>query len=248
MPLAEVVVEVKWKLAPNPVAGLPPTDPNYKLLVGSLFDRMKADYPFHETLPAASVPDEFVPHIVQHRFRLAEDNYPLVQVGPGILAVNDTKGYSWKRYLPSVVDAVAKLRDTYSGELTPEATILRYINAVPFDFGTSNAFEFMTDNFNVSVAFPPQLFSDHPVEQRPNTVLLESMHTLASPAGVVSLKFSTGEFAASSHLVWETQVLSLGADVPTLDGLEVWLNQAHDVARAWFFILIEGKLEDEFRA
>lgn len=248
MPLAEVVVEFKWKLTPNPVAGMPPTDPPYKLLVGSLFDRVKAEYPFHETLPAASVPDEYVPQLVQHRFRRAENGYPLVQVGPGILAVNDSKGYSWKRYLPGVLDAVAKLRDTYTGELTPEATILRYINAVPFDFGVSNAFEYMTTNFNVSVAFPPQLFSDHPVEQRPNTVLLESTHTLVDPAGLVSLKFSTGEFAGSSHLVWETQVLSLGANAPTLDGLEVWLNQAHDVARAWFFTLIEGKLEAEFRA
>lgn len=248
MPLAEAVFEFKWKLTPSPVVGAPPTDPSYKLLVGSLFDRVKADYPFHEPLPTASVPDEYVPHVVQHRFRRAINDYPLIQIGPGILAANDTEGYSWARYLPRVLDAVGKLRDTYTGELVPEAAILRYINAVPLDFSTANVFDFMRENFKVNVDYPHQLFSDHRVEPRPNTVVLESTHTLTAPVGIVSLKFSTGEFNGSQHLVWETQVQSVGDNAPTLGGLEGWLNQAHDVARAWFFALIEGNLEDGFRS
>lgn len=248
MPLAEVVFEFKWKLTPSLTPGRPTSDPFYKLLVGSLFDQVKAQYPFHEPLPAASVPDEFVPQVVQHRFRRAENDYPLIQIGPGILAVNDTKGYSWVRYLPRVLDAVAKLRDTYTGELVPEVVILRYINAVPLNFTTTDVFEFMRENFKVAVAYPHQLFSEHPVEPRPNTVLLESSHVLTNPAGAVSLKFSTGEFNNAQHLLWETQVQSIGDEAPTLDGLEDWLNRAHDIARAWFFTLIEGRLEDEFRA
>ena len=248
MPLAEAVFEFKWMLTPNPMQGAPPTDPNYKLLVGSLFDRVRANYPFHEPLPAASVPDEFVPQVVQHRFRRAENQWPLIQIGPGILAVNDTSGYSWERFLLSVLGAVAALREKYTGALVPEAVVLRYVNGVPFDFGTSDVFEFMRDNFKVAIEYPHQLFSDNPVQPRPATLLLESMYALATPVGAISLKFSKGEYKGTEHLVWETVVQSLGPDAPSLDGFEQWLNRAHDVARAWFFTLIEGRLEDGFRA
>jgi uncharacterized protein (TIGR04255 family) len=247
MPLTEAVFEFKWKLTPNVNPGLPPTDPAYKLLVGSLYDRVKGDLPFHETLPAASVPDEFVPQIVQHRFRRAENEYPLIQIGPGVLAANETRGYSWTTFLPRLLDAVNNLRDTYTGELVPEIVSLRYINAVPFDYSTSNVFEYMRENLEVNVDYPHQLFADNPVEQRPNTVLLETTHALNGPAGMVTLKFSTGEFNNAKHLVWETVVLAAGADAPDLEGLEGWLNGAHTVLRAWFFTLIEGNLEDGFR-
>lgn len=247
-PLAEVIFELKWKLTPSPVLGGPPADPAYKLLPGSLFERLKSVYPFHEALPAASVPDEFVPQIVQHRFRTAQDAYPLVQVGPGILAVNDSRGYAWRRFLPEVVDAVTKLRDTYTGQLDPEAVVLRYVNAVPFDFSSANALDFMRDNLKVAVQYPSGLFSDRHVAPRPGTILLSSTHKVDSPAGVVSLKFSTGEFRSSQHLLWETEVRSSGDDAPGLDQLQEWLDSAHRLARAWFFVLIEGKLEDEYRS
>ena len=100
-----------------------------------------------------------MPHIVQHRFRRAENGYPLIQVGAGILAVNATRGYSWRTYLPNILDAVAQLRDTYTGELATEAVSLRYLNAQPFDFATGDVFEYMRQSFKVSVAYPPQLFT-----------------------------------------------------------------------------------------
>jgi uncharacterized protein (TIGR04255 family) len=248
MPLTEAVFEFKWKLTPNATAGMPPIDPAYKLLVGSLYDRVRqSDYPFHETLPAASVPDEFVPQIVQHRFRRGENGYPLIQVGPGILAVNETRGYSWTTFLPRVLDAVSKLRDTYTGELAPETVSLRYINAVPFDYGTADVFAFMRDNLKVSVDYPHQLFTESPVEQRPNTVILEASHSLTEPLGTLVLKFSTGEVNDARHLIWETVVQSTGTHAPPVEGLEGWLNSAHTSLRAWFFTLIEGNLEDGFR-
>lgn len=247
-PLAEVVFELKWKLTPSPLLGGPPTDLAYKLLPGSLFERLKPVYPFHEALPAASVPDEFVPQLVQHRFRTAQDAYPLVQVGPGILAVNDSRGYTWRRFLPQVVEAVTKLQETYTGQLEPETVVLRYVNAVPFDMSSGNALDFMRDNLKVAVQYPSALFSDGHVLSSPGTILLHSTHKADNPAGLVSLKFRTGEFRSSQHLLWETEVRSSGGDAPGLTQLQEWLDTAHRLARAWFFVLIEGRLEDEYRS
>jgi len=125
---------------------------------------------------------------------------------------------------------------------------LRYIDAVPFDFKTGNLFEYLRDNLKVTIAYPDPLFSDQPAERRPNSIILQTTHTLTSPVGVVLLKFSAGEVNGAPHLLWETQVQSTEADVPSLDGLEAWMERAHDVTRAWFFTLIEGKLEAEFNA
>ena len=74
---------------------MPALDPHYRLLLGRLFDRFQKDYPVHEQLPTASLPDDMVGQVVQHRFRVAKDDWPLVQVGPGVFTVNDTQHYTW---------------------------------------------------------------------------------------------------------------------------------------------------------
>jgi uncharacterized protein (TIGR04255 family) len=248
-PLVEAIFELRWKLTGTPPGPL--VDPNYKLLVGSLYGAVRDEYPHHEQLPTATVPDELVPYLIQHRFRQSEGGYPLVQVGPGVFAVNETTNYSWPTYLPRILAAVAKLRETYAagtppGELVPTALTLRYVNAVPFDFTSADVLEYLRDNLKVGVVYPPQLFTENPVERRPNTIILQSTHRLTDPAGVVVLNFSVGEANGQRALLWETQIQSAEADVPALDGLEPWLQRAHDVSRAWFFTLIEGKLEAEF--
>jgi hypothetical protein len=248
-PLAEAVFELRWRLTGTPPG--PVIDPNYKLLVGSLYGAVRDEYPHHEQLPTAAVPDEFVPYLIQHRFRHSEGGYPLVQVGPGIFAFNETTGYSWRTYLPRVLAAVAKLRETYpagtpSSELVPASLMLRYINVVPFDLAGGDVFKYLSDNLRVNIAYPQELFTDQPVERQPNAILLQSAHRLTNPAGVVVIKFSAGDASGESRLLWETQVQSIEGDVPELDGLEQWLQQAHDVARAWFYTLIEGNLEAEF--
>lgn len=88
-PLVEAILEVRWQLQEQ-VPGVA-VDPKYKLLVGRLYDRLSRDYPFHEPLPTASMPDEMLGYVVQHRFRAAEGVWPLVQVGPGLVTLNDPR-------------------------------------------------------------------------------------------------------------------------------------------------------------
>ena len=70
-PLVEAILEINWKL----IEQLPgvAVDPKYKVLVGRLYDRLEPTYSFHEPLPTASMPDEMLGHVVQHRFRSAEN-------------------------------------------------------------------------------------------------------------------------------------------------------------------------------
>jgi uncharacterized protein (TIGR04255 family) len=247
-PLAEAFFELRWKMEGGPPP-VPFVDPQYKLLVGSLFDKLRnGGYAFHEQLDTARVPDELVPYLIQHRFRPADGGYPLVQVGPGVFAVNDTEGYSWATFKPRVVEAVGHLAEAYSGDLAPLSFTLRYLNAVPFDFDADDLFSYFRENLKVTIDYPAALFTEQPVERRPRSVNLQSTHVLTNPNGVVMVKFGSAEVFGNARLIWELQVQSAGNDVPPLTNLEPWLEQAHDVARAWFFTLIEGPLEAGFNA
>ena len=92
-PLVEAIFELRWELEEQ-VSGAK-TDPHYKILIGRMYDRVKDDYPYHEELPTATIPDEIAGYIIQHRFRKDKDMWPLIQVGPGIVTLNDTEGYVW---------------------------------------------------------------------------------------------------------------------------------------------------------
>lgn len=92
-PLVEAILEISWALRGRPPG--PQTDPHYKLLLGWLFDRVISDYPSYEQMLAANVPDELVDDVVQHRFRVSETGWPLVQIGPGVFSVNSTADYTW---------------------------------------------------------------------------------------------------------------------------------------------------------
>jgi uncharacterized protein (TIGR04255 family) len=90
-PLLEAIFELRWELQEQ-APGLK-LDPHYKILIGSLYDRVKDEYPFHEELPTATIPDEISGYIVKHRFRKSENGWPLIQLGPGVVTLNDTEGY-----------------------------------------------------------------------------------------------------------------------------------------------------------
>src|SRR3989304_4360283 len=122
-PLVEAIFEVRWKLQGAPPG--PVIDPHYKLLLGRLFDRFLKDYPEHEQLPAANIPDEIAGYIIQHRFRVAANKWPLVQVGPGVFSVNSTSDYIWPDFRLRVETALEKLYDAH-----PKVTDLKVTNLI----------------------------------------------------------------------------------------------------------------------
>jgi len=82
-------------------------DPHYQILIGTLYGKLReAGYSFHEPLQTSNIPDEMVPYIVQHRFRPYQEQWPLVQIGSGILTLNDTIHYSWSDFSGRIRDLV----------------------------------------------------------------------------------------------------------------------------------------------
>ncbi|NQT18100.1 MAG: TIGR04255 family protein [Planctomycetes bacterium] len=247
-PLVEAILEVKWALQVS--ADNVRIDPHYKLLVGSLYDRLCDEYPEHEPLPSATMPDEVMSQVVQHRFRSAQADWPLIQVGPGILTLNETQKYTWDDFRVRSIAILGKLFDAYAkpGELKIESLVLRYIDAVEFDYMNHDVSAFLKDKMKVSLALPGTLFANNGIKSQPLRLNWRMDFACKQPRGVLHLRFATGQRQGESVVLWETVVQSTDDDVPEMPSqFSAWLDSAHGVTHDCFFKIIEGELERRFR-
>ena len=260
-PLVEAIFEIRWHLEADSDInfidkdGLKhPTrvDPHYKLLIGRLYDKIIDKYPFHESLPASKMPDEISAYVIQHRFRKAENKWPLIQLGPGILTVNDTVDYVWEDFLVKIENILKIFYEIYpksNENLMLNGLLLRYINAVEFDFDEDLVFDFLKNQLKTEVNLYPKLFEDTNVKKKPMNFDLKFDFQSENPKGLIFIRFSKGynKILNQYAIIWETVVKSDKDNVPNdLQSIMRWIEKAHDLADDWFFKLIEGELERKF--
>ncbi|HUU70627.1 MAG TPA: TIGR04255 family protein [Planctomycetota bacterium] len=244
-PLVEAIMELRWGLRSSKEG----IDPHYKVLVGRLYDRLAKGYPEHEPLPTASMPDEIVKQMVQHRFRRARQAWPLVQIGPGILTVNETREYDWEDFRTRAVEAVDKLFESHPepADLRIESVILRYIDALEFDYTREDVLAFLKKEMKLSASLLKSLFSGTTITSVPRSFMWYSSFPCTRPAGELTLRFATGQRDGENALVWETIVQSKEQLPDMPGGFEDWITAAHQVTHDWFFKMIKGDLERRFR-
>ncbi|QLA17176.1 TIGR04255 family protein [Desulfolutivibrio sulfoxidireducens] len=246
-PLVEAIFEMRWKLQGVPSG--PQVDPHYKLFLGRLYDRLLTDYPEHEQLQTANIPDELVGHMIQHRFRVEAGGWPLVQIGPGIFTVNSASDYSWIPFRKRVIASIEKLYEAHPkvSDLTVSNMVLRYIDAISFDFTKNNVYDFLREYLKMEVNFPDNLFLSTGVESRPANFTWQTSFNCQNPNGLISIRFATAHKDNAPVVVWETIVETIENDLPELPThFCKWLDAAHAITDDWFFKMIEGELERRF--
>jgi len=247
-PLLEAIFELRWNLQ-EPAPGMR-IDPHYKLLIGRIYDRVKDEYPFHEPLPTATIPDEIAGYVVQHRFRKGRDKWPLIQIGPGIITLNDTEGYVWEDFETRIVSLINTLFEAYptaENNLKVNGLLLRYIDAIDFDFENDNIFSFLKGQLKTNIQLHQELFESTSVGTQPLNLDLRFSFPSTKPKGAVHLRFIRGKKKESDALIWETAVQSVAEDTPeAIEGIAAWIKDAHNLTDDWFFKLIEGELERRF--
>lgn len=247
-PLVEAIFELRWNLQ-GPAPGMR-IDPHYKLLIGRIYDRVKDEYPFHEQLPTATMPDEIAGYVVQHRFRKDKDKWPLIQIGPGIITLNDTEGYVWEDFEKRVVQVLNALLEAYpdaKNNLKVNGLLLRYIDAIAFDFEKEEIFSFLKSLLKTDINLYQKLFEGTEISILPLGFDLRFSFPSAKPKGAVHLRFFRGKKKESDALIWETAVQSVTEDAPeALGRIAAWIKDAHNLTDDWFFKLIEGELQRRF--
>jgi uncharacterized protein (TIGR04255 family) len=241
-PLIEAILEVRWGQEGQP-------DAAYPLIVGRLYERLKTQYPAIEDLPIVQVPPEITVHQVRHRFRAAKDGWPLVQVGPGVLTVNETEGYRWRDFSERAKTLLPLLHETHPKPENLQITslLLRYVNAIDFDYASSDVLAFLAEKMRVSLSFVPSTREKGIVRGNPKSLGIHVIFPAQTPTGSVILLVGTGKRKGADAIVWEIHFRSVAGEIPTLpDAFPSWLESAHDTVEKWFIEMVQGKLLAQF--
>ena len=246
-PLVEAILEVRWRL-PQPKAGqqLPPGDPHYQLMLGRFYDRIRSTYPSHEALPAAQVPAGLLGQVVQHRFRTAPNAWPLIQLGSGILTVNDTTLYTWSDFRHRAIYAVEQFFAAHPNpaDLNVERISLRYVDGIPFDSAGANLTAFLHDQLKLTVELPDDVFTTVGLTPAPQAFQWHASYPSTDGTRMLSAKIVQGMKGNEPSIILDTSVDTAGiAIVPNLpEEFGSWIDAAHELASGWFKELTKGPL------
>ncbi|HSX11710.1 MAG TPA: TIGR04255 family protein [Chlamydiales bacterium] len=248
-PVIEVIFELRWEIETDSQTGRM-RDPSYPMMYGRIYERLKKDFPHIEDLPSVQAHPEATPFIPRHRMRKEKNGYPLVQVGPGIITVNDAKGYSWKSFRAlalRLIEAVSELFPEGGMPLNFTRSELRYVNGIRFDIARENPLAFLAEKLHMKVELDPELFAQNAIHERPNALGVNLAYALEKPMGNLSIHANLGQFEGKPAFIQQTSILSVGDLVPTeLETFTPWLEEAHQVAENCFQTFCKGALMEKF--
>jgi uncharacterized protein (TIGR04255 family) len=234
-PLIEVIFELHWSLKPDGEME------KVRYLPGDLYAKIRGDYPHREALVPIDIPVEMMEDRPMYRFRKAEGNYPLVQVGPGLLSVNtiDPK-YDWEEYLAWIVGVLKDFFSVYELSDDPELRfVLRYLDFFPFDFDHDDVSEFLKKNLHLTVE------QDFFPNQSPAKYL---NLTLAYDCGVglYQMQVYRGKNQQQEGILMQT-IVSQESSSSQLAGIKDWLEDAHVFTHERFTQMTKGPLYESFQ-
>jgi uncharacterized protein (TIGR04255 family) len=242
-PILEAIFELRWELQET-------RDPSYPMMYGRLYEKFKAEFPVTEDLPSMQAHPESAPYVPRHRMRKEKNGYPLIQVGPGIVTINEARGYGWKTFSSLIKKVATSLVDLYpesAGSINFIKAEMRYVNGIRVDLARENPLAFLAEKLHTKVEFDPELYTVNGLSERPNSLGLNVSYVLGKPMGQLGLALNLGQFDNKPAFIQQTIIQSAGDMVPAdLEGLGQWLEEAHTVAENCFQVLCKGALMEKF--
>lgn len=248
-PVIETIFELRWEIENDQQTGRM-KDPSYPMMYGSLYERLKKDFPIIEDLPSVQAHPETTPYVPRHRMRKERNGYPLVQVGPGIITVNMAKGYSWTSFRALILRVLESVIDLYPNNSLPLNFVkseLRYVNGIRFDIARENPLTFLAEKMHMKMELDPEVFELNSINDRPNAVGLNLSYVLDKPMGHLGISANLGQFEGKPAFIQQTVIQSFGELAPSdVAGFTPWLEEAHAVAESCFQVFSKGELMEKF--
>jgi len=233
-PLVEVVFELRWAITnSNDLA-------KAQYLYGDLYNELKDSYPFREGIVPAEVPVELLINRPIHRFRKAKNDYPLCQVGPGIITHNTIdKQYFWDSFYENTTKLIDSFFKVFP--LNEQISIsLLYIDLIPFDFANNNVYKFLNDNLNID-------FKQSFLDENSQPFDLSFGFYYKTKFGNLELTFKRGRKNENEEgILIQTRLNGDNISTETNQIFD-WLENAHDTCSNTFKKLISTKLYDSFQ-
>ncbi len=242
-PLVEVIVEIRWQMQPLFGSSGAAYDPHFRVFSDGFLQTMGGKGFSHvERLVPEQVPLEVLPHRAVLRYRKKPDEWPVVQIGPGVLTVNMMPPYGgWTKLKPVISEALEVLWATYpmSNEyLSIDRLSLNYVNAFTHKHAVQSASKALREQFKL-VSLPSRLSDLSAQHEEPiYSGTIEFM--IKNPRGAYwVLRYGPGKAAEDAALILRNQVVSQTV-TPRLEPRDVldWFLQARSSLRTAFDALV----------
>lgn len=128
-PLKEAIFEIFWD-SPIDQNGMK-IDKEFEISLGKFAHHASSFFPIHKRTIPQGAPIKFY-GLPIHQFWRGHVLWPVIQIGPGVLTVNDTdKNYHWEEtYRPTIKNAIEILGKSYSNLPNFNKFSLKYIDSV----------------------------------------------------------------------------------------------------------------------
>jgi uncharacterized protein (TIGR04255 family) len=219
---------------------------------------VQRDMTTNESRPeAAAMPGG---HTISKRFYLAPDcEFPILQIGPGIFAANQSSDYEWNSFKKLVIDGVRAVLSSYPSQpahfpLTPTHLELRYVDA--FDrslVGTTDIVQFLKVGTRMRIELPEFLRDASAFAGDLTGRVLLQRRLKKRKESQFNFDLGSGSRKGEKILRLETKVVTMDSGVPKLrkqatflNELGNWLEFAHDVTSPCFKSLVTDDLMKKF--
>ena len=240
-PLQEVIFEVRWRLQPGKEDGQL-QDPGFELASGRLSTILEKEFPLHRRIVPTEFPDLLFFYRPVHQYWKAENNWPVIQLGPGIFTINCTdQVYDWDTiFRPLIADGISWLMQAYKEPIQLAFASLRYIDAIKTDdFGRlDNGWQdFIKNNFNIEFN---NSFNTRGQQRR---IQIEQSFDL-DDGSELQVQLGNGTKNNDQALVWQTAILRKHSF--SQEELLNWADNAHNISHALFVEMLKPHLYARF--
>jgi uncharacterized protein (TIGR04255 family) len=232
-PLIEVIFEIRWVLSNNDDL----TKCQY--LYGDLYALIKKDYPYREASNNSNSPFP-INLAVPYRFRIAINEYPLVQVGPGLLTLNTIdSSYDWKTFESQIISLSEAFLESYSFRSEQRITIsLQYFDLFKFNFENDNIIDFVSKNLNINI--------QHNFVQQVNPNNFNFGLNYKTDLGTLNILLNKGKANNNSEgLVMQTGLYQEDV-IPEISSIKEWVKKSHNYNSRLFKNITKGNLYNSF--
>ncbi len=232
-PLLEVIFELRWKVSNQDDLE------KCRYLDGDLYSALKDTYPIRESLVPPIVPPDMLINQPVHRFRKSENDYPLFQVGPGVLTLNtNDNSYFWKEYFLWSEELINTFVDKFNPQAERFIPHLIFIDFFKFDFESDNIIEFI-ENLGINIK---QKFHKN---GKPSG--FNFGYVFDDALGKVSVTVNSGMNSEKEEgLVMHTRVDGVEF-APESKSILKWLDESHVLLSDLFKTMTKGELFKSFK-
>lgn len=235
-PLIEVIFELRWDInTKNDLL-------DFQYLHGDLYSAVKDRFPFRENLVPPEVPFEALRGVPVFRFRKSNGNYPLIQIGPGLITLNTiNQDYVWEAFRESVfylVNVLNNINPKFSQlNLSPS---LIYIDYFSLNESEEKSHQFINNNFNIAVenGFLNQ-YSEKVLET------INYMFNYRIGENVLNLNLADGIVNNIPGLLLNTKVIGKKS-IYIESNMYEWIDVAHTLISDSFKSIVKENLYSSF--